>query len=260
MTTASPLSFSDYVVYVDESGDHSLVSIDDGYPVFVLSFCVFEKTRYSDVVAPSLRKLKFTTFGHDMVVLHELDIRKKTGAFSMMGKEKREIFLENLNILIGGADFTLISAVIDKYRLKKESTKETHVYYLAMQNGLERLYHFLQSQGQESRLTHVVCEARGRAEDKDLELEFLRVCKGQNSLKRPLPFELIIADKKTNSEGLQFADLIARPVGLSVVRPNQSNRAFQILKKKFHKDAEGEIDGYGFDLYPVKSEKPQGSP
>jgi len=44
-------------------------------------------------------------------------------------------------------------------------------------------------------LTHVVCEARGRAEDKDLELEFLRVCKGQNSLKMPLPFELIIADK-----------------------------------------------------------------
>jgi hypothetical protein len=252
--------YSDYIVYVDESGDHSLVSIDDGYPVFVLSFCVFEKHRYVDVIAPSLRRLKFTTFGHDMVVLHELDIRKKTGAFFMMGKEKREIFLEDLNSLIGEADFTLISAVIDKYRLKKESTKEVHVYYLAMQIGLERLYHFLQSQGQEFRLTHVVCEARGRAEDKDLELEFLRVCRGQNSLNKPLPFELIIADKKTNSEGLQFADLIARPVGLSVVRPNQSNRAFQILKRKFHRNTKGEIDGHGFALYPVKSEKPQGSP
>src|SRR6185295_16836789 len=79
---------------------------------------------------------------------------------------------------------------------------------------------------------------------KDLELDFLRVCKGQNSLKKPLPFELIIADKKTNSEGLQFADLAARPVGLSVIRPNQTNRAFQILKKKFHKGPEGEIHGY----------------
>jgi len=258
VTIASP--YSEYIVYVDESGDHSLVSIDDGYPVFVLSFCVFEKNCYSDVIAPSLRKFKFTTFGHDMVVLHELDIRKKTGAFSMMSKERREIFLEGLNVLISKADFTLISAVIDKYRLKKESTKETHAYYLAMQTGLEKLYHFLQSRGQESRLTHVICEARGRAEDKDLELEFLRVCKGHNSLKRPLPFELIIADKKTNSEGLQFADLLARPVGLSVVRPTQSNRAFQILKRKFHKNDKGEIEGYGFDLYPVKSEKPQGSP
>ena len=28
-------TFSNYIVYVDESGDHSMVSIDDNYPVFV---------------------------------------------------------------------------------------------------------------------------------------------------------------------------------------------------------------------------------
>lgn len=33
--------FSDYVVYVDESGDHSLASIDPDYPVFVLALCIF---------------------------------------------------------------------------------------------------------------------------------------------------------------------------------------------------------------------------
>ena len=33
--------FSDYIVYVDESGDHSLESIDINYPVFVLAFCIF---------------------------------------------------------------------------------------------------------------------------------------------------------------------------------------------------------------------------
>lgn len=79
-------------------------------------------------------------------------------------------------------------------------------------------------------------------------------------LKKTLPFELIIADKKTNSEGLQFADLAARPVGLSVIRPGQSNRAFEVLQKKFHKNNEGEALGYGFYLYPPKSEKPQGGP
>ena len=35
--------FSDYVVFVDESGDHSLVSVDPSYPVFVLAFAIFEK-------------------------------------------------------------------------------------------------------------------------------------------------------------------------------------------------------------------------
>ncbi len=35
--------FSKYIVYVDESGDHSLQSIDENYPIFVLAFCVFHK-------------------------------------------------------------------------------------------------------------------------------------------------------------------------------------------------------------------------
>ncbi len=177
-----------------------------------------------------------------------------------MNKERREVFFDDLNALIAQADFTFLATVIDKYKLKKELTKDTHVYHLAMQVGLEKLHHFLQSRNQHNRLTHIICEARGRVEDRALELEFSHVCSGHNSLKKILPFELIIADKKTNSEGLQFADLAARPVGLSVVHPNQSNRAFQILKKKFHKNNNGETSGYGFHLYPVKSEKPQGSP
>ena len=57
------LKHSDYIVYVDESGDHSLKSIDEGYPIFVLTFCVFLKEYYSDVVTPAVRRLKFATFG-----------------------------------------------------------------------------------------------------------------------------------------------------------------------------------------------------
>jgi len=254
------LEYSDYIVYVDESGDHSLSSIDQAYPVFVLSFRIFQKTHYSHAITPALRMLKFDTFGHDMVILHEQDIRKKTGAFHQMGKDSRELFLENLNSLIAKTDFTLIATIIDKYKLKKHQSQDTHVYHLAMELGLEKLYHFLQSHNQQHRLTHVICEARGRVEDRALELEFSQVCSGQNSLKQVLPFKLIIADKKTNSEGLQFADLAARPVGLSVIRPTQMNRAFQILHKKLHRNSKGEIAGYGFHLYPLKSEKPQGHP
>ncbi|MBY0528925.1 MAG: DUF3800 domain-containing protein [Rhabdochlamydiaceae bacterium] len=260
MSIAPSTNYSDYIVYVDESGDHSLTSIDEQYPVFVLSFCVFEKTYYAHRVTAALRMLKFTTFGHDMVILHEQDIRKKIGSFHLMNKERREVFFENLNALIAQAEFTLFTTVIDKYKIKKEHSKDTHVYHLAMELGLEKLYHFLQSRDQDSRLTHVICEARGRVEDRALAFEFHEICSGQNSLKKPLPFELIISDKKTNSEGLQFADLAARPVGLSVVRPSQLNRAFQILQKKFYRNSEGKESGHGFYVYPLKSEKPQGSP
>jgi hypothetical protein len=73
-------------VYVDESGDHSLASIDPEYPLLVLSFCIFRKDEYVQRVTPALRQLKFATFGHDMVVLHEMDIRRRKGAFSRLSK------------------------------------------------------------------------------------------------------------------------------------------------------------------------------
>lgn len=85
-------AFSDYIVYVDESGDHSLVSIDPEYPIFVLSFCIFRKDEYAQAMTPAVRRLKFETFGHDMAILHEIDIRKKKGLFSKLGKEARVTF------------------------------------------------------------------------------------------------------------------------------------------------------------------------
>lgn len=244
--------FSDYIVYVDESGDHSLTSIDAGYPVFVLSFCVFRKDDYADRVTPAVRKHKFEMFGHDMVVLHEHEIRKKTGAFARLGKEAREQFMESLTNIIVAADFTLIAVVIDKRRLASKYVNPAHPYHLAMAFGLERLHRLLRSQGQEDRIAHIVCEARGSKEDAELELEleFRRIRDGANYFNKRLPFELVIADKKTNSEGMQLADLTARPIGLSVLRPEQPNRAMAILESKFYLDGTGNKNGFGLKVFP----------
>jgi hypothetical protein len=38
--------------------------------------------------------------------------------------------------------------------------------------------------------------------------------------------------KAANSTGLQLADLTARPIGLSALRPGQPNRAFDIIRSK----------------------------
>jgi len=244
------IAHSDYIIYVDESGDHGLQSVDPTYPLFVLTFCVFEKKYYSHVVTPTLRMLKFSTFGHDMVILHERDIRRKTSSFSSLNKEQREQFLATVTHLIGQTDFTLISVVIDKFKFKKNGPIETHIYHLAMQLGLEKVYQFIQSRDQKDRLTHIIFEARGRTEDIALELEFQRVCNRYNSLQVQLPFKIIIANKQTNSEGLQFADMIARPIGISVLRPKQPNRAIEILEKKFYQNEKGEKLGHGLYLYP----------
>lgn len=241
---------SDYIVYVDESGDHSLTSIDPDYPVFVLSFCIFRKTDYAQTVTPVIRQLKFATFGHDMVVLHEADIRRKKGAFSRLSKEPREAFLNALTDIIGVADFQLVAVVIDKRKLKDRYNNPAHPYHLALEFGLERIYRLLKGAGQEDTLTYIVCEARGAKEDAELELEFRRIRDGANYFHRPLPFDLIIADKKTNSEGLQLADLTARPIGLTVLRPEQANRAAEVLEGKFYRDKTGSKVGMGLKVFP----------
>jgi len=42
----------------------------------------------------------------------------------------------------------------------------------------------------------------------------------------------VFVDKRSNSSGLQLADLMARPIGLKVLRPLQENRAFEVLRPK----------------------------
>ncbi len=241
---------SDFIIYVDESGDHSLESIDPEYPVFVLSFCIFRKNDYATRVTPAIRQLKFATFGHDMVVLHESDIRRKKGAFSRLSKEPREAFLNQLTDIICAADFQLVAVVIDKRKLKDRYIRPAHPYHLALEFGLERIYRLLKNAGQDDGLTYVVCEARGPKEDAELELEFRRIRDGANYFHKPLPFDLILADKKTNSEGLQLADLTARPIGLTVLRPGQENRAAAALEGKFYRDKTGNKLGMGLKVFP----------
>lgn len=243
-------TFSDYLVFVDESGDHSLTSIDPQYPLFVLCFCIVHKDAYFNEITPRIRRLKADTFGHELVVLHEHEIRKRRGAFKALNKESREAFLGDLTEVIEEVDMTLVAVVIDKPKHKERYSTPYHPYHLALQFGLERIHDFMHQMGQGERITHIVCEARGKKEDDELELEFRRVCSGINRRHQNLPFELVIAHKQTNSEGLQLADLTARPIGLSVLRPEQQNRAFEVIARKLYVGKRGCVAGNGLKVFP----------
>ena len=226
--------FSDYVVYVDESGDHSLASIDADYPVFVLALCIFHKRHYAEKIVPAVEKLKFNYFGHDSVVLHENEIRKQKGVFAFLShRQTRDEFMEQLSSIMDASNFILIACVVDKTRLHRNEGAASNPYHIALGMCLEALRSFLAEKGQDELKTHVVVECRGKKEDAELELEFRRICDGTNPSNRHLPFDVVFADKKTNLTGLQLADLVARPVGLNHIRPAQSNQAFELLKKKF---------------------------
>ena len=239
--------FSNYIIYVDESGDHSLNSINIDYPPFVLAFCIFEKKKYSESAVSKVKEFKFKHFGHDMVILHENEIRRDKGWFKKLNsKDLKENFLNELTNIIEEEDFTLISTVIRKDKLVSHVNNP---YDIALKYCMERAYKFLASKNEHEKTTHIVVEQRGKKEDEELELEFRRICDGNNYQGIYFPFEIIMANKMTNSAGLQLADLVARPIGIKVLKPNQSNRAYDILEKKFHK-SNNTYQGIGLKIFP----------
>lgn len=254
-------SFSKYIVYVDESGDHSLTSIDTKYPIFVLAFCIFHKRHYWEKIVSELEAIKFEYFGHDQVVLHENEIRKEKGDFNIFANRiEKEQFLEKLTDILKQSNFILASCVINKNKFCQITETPNNLYHTALMHCMLSLFDFLREKGEEKTLTHVVVECRGAKEDRELELEFRRICDGKNPRDLQLPFEIKFSDKKAMSSGLQIADLVARPIGLSELRPEQPNRSFEVLKEKFYcKGGRTKVGkdfiGYGLKIEPfIKSE------
>lgn len=228
---------ADFIIYADESGDHSIRVIANEYPVFVLVFCLFSVRDYIEIVCPAIQSLKFKFWGHDGIVLHEHDLRKPHGDFSwMMAQDKRAEFYEDLNTIIETMPCRMIAVVVDKRLITTKYGPEVHPYHLSLQRGMLELQRTLSAHEQKKRHTNVIFESRGRTEDTQLMQEFLRVRDEMrvNSGSLPTQFNLTmrLAPKSMNLIGLQISDLIARPVGLMHLRPNQMNRSYHVLHNR----------------------------
>lgn len=230
-------SHGEYIFYADESGDHSLKSIDSSFPVFALSLCAFKKSTYCKQIIPRFLEFKFRYFGHDAVVLHERDIRMQSGSFEMFAADigLRQRFAQDLTQLLDEARFKIFPVVINKPLLNSDMFP-SNPYSISLKICLQMAYMFLKSARQHDNIHHFIFEKRGRKEDGELELEFRRIADGENDLRTAFPgFRIHFSDKRTNSTGMQVADLTARPIALSVIRPDQANRAFEIIRRKLFK-------------------------
>lgn len=231
---------SDYLVFVDESGDHGLVTLDEDFPVFALVFCIISKHEYINSLVPAVQQLKIDIWGHDQVILHEHDIRKEKGLFAVLrsNKDLREGFYERISQIIADASITLITSIIDKPKLLSKYTNPFNPYELALRFCMELTLKHLCRKGETGKRLHVLLEARGKSEDDQLELEFRRICGNQCDWHyktfdfQKMKFEPLFVPKASNCTGLQIADLIARPIALNYLRPEQPNRSWEIIKSK----------------------------
>ena len=232
--------FSDFIVYADESGDHGMVSIDPQYPMFALTFCVMRKDEYVGAVVPAMQRFKFGIWGHDSVVLHEHEIRKSLRPFGVLRTDRalRTRFFDELNALMDAAPMKIFASVIDKEKHRAKYANPWNPYEIALHFCMERLQAMMNRFEQHGKTVHVVFESRGAKEDAELELEFRRIASNQShwGYRRHdfsrFDFQPVFIPKAANASGLQLADLTARPIALSRLRPGQPNRAFEIIEPK----------------------------
>jgi len=232
--------FSEFIVFADESGDHGMATIDPQFPVFALIFCVFAKQDYTHVVEPAIRQLKFDFFGHDAIVLHERDIRKQSPPFDFLrgDPERREAFHQAINDLVTAMPVRVIAAVIDKAKHRERYDDPWNPYQIALHFCLERLCALLKTEEEAGRLIHVLFEGRGAVEDKELGEVFERIANDRahwgwrRTDFRHWQLAPVFVQKAANMAGHQLSDLIARPLALRVLRPDQPNRAAAIAQRK----------------------------
>jgi len=240
------------VVYLDETGDHSMELIDQGFPVFGVVMVICDSEKYINEIVPHVCKLKFDFFGHEGTILHSRDIRRAQKEFGFLTDPGiRPPFYERLNDIMSNNDYRIIAAFIRKQRHKdRYGDWANHPYDMALTFALERLLPLLEEAGQRS--VKIVAEARGGSEDTDLHYSFLKVVNegtGYISSDRfsKIHFDLEFRPKKSNLAGHQLADLAAYPIARYVIDRSKENPAFNIVRQKFYN---GPGNVYGLKIFP----------
>ena len=227
-------NFGDWLIFADETGDHGFGSAQTAFPVLAISFMLIRKKDYANLLVPKVKEFKHKYWGHDCVILHEREIRRKTGDFTFLkNPEIKERFMEDLNFLMSELPVYFVSAIIHKNSSvhKLQGQWLQNVYHRTFIYCLATVETFLKKQGQSGKLTPIICEQRGKNEDNELRrgFDFIRSSDTEILTNQ---FDLIFRPKMTNDEGLQIADLAVRPIAKLALNPLEPNRAIDMLRNK----------------------------
>jgi hypothetical protein len=238
-------------MYLDESGDFCLSKIDPTYPMFTLAGCIFDETEIKKL-EEGMNQLKLKYFNQVDLVLRSYDIRKQKKSFSsLIDTEKRNSFYQDLNDFIAKLDFTIISASINKIKLKEQFSDPQDPYDLCFKFILERSIMFI---GRKSDRVKFHFESRETHNDNRLRNIFDHFCNTKQSffIEEEIKSKLdgiYFSKKLENIPGIQIADLIAYPISKWVLNPDSENKAFQIFQNKIHSKDKKFIN-IGLKIFP----------
>lgn len=249
------------VLYLDESGDHDLVTITPGASVFVLGGVILDRTYARTVLEPRVRDFKTEWFGTHDIVFHTMDITRATKGFERLRTDPgfRIAFLEALSALLANLDYKVLACVIHKdQHVAKYGKRALDPYDLGLGILVER---FCAEIGDTVDGGIIYAEKRRPDLDHSLDVAWERLRahgtghltaqRGSQVDKRIIGLNL--KAKSVNIAGLQLADLVISPIrrhhlGL------RTHDNWDIVRDKLCADRQGRVDGYGLVVLP----KPRG--
>jgi hypothetical protein len=243
-----------YHLFIDESGDPSLNSINLEFPVFTLLGCLFDHDSYL-VMEEKINKLKVDFFDSENVILHSRDIRKCEGVFAkLFDLDIKAKFYNALNTILEQEKYTIIAVAIKKQDfIDKYGKISDDPYELSLSFLLERA--LMHTDHSVDNNIHIRIESRGKIEDSMLQKRYNRLLDIGSSHIVPNRFKerfskMEFVKKIDNDIGLQISDLCAYPVARHIINPKEPYPAYDIVKKKFRQGKNKSFLGYGLKIFP----------
>lgn len=244
-----------HMMFLDESGDHSLKKIDSQYPVFCLTGVIADEGKYTNLIDPYLDNIKLRYWENTDIIFHSRDIRKCEPPFdNLLNPNTRKAFYADLDEYVQTIPVTVLASVILKTQLVDLYVDPSNPYEISMLFLMERFLYFLEEINDTG---YITVEARDPKSNRDLFEEYSRILANGSSNSyfiHPSRFQSRITKiefvtKKQNENGHQLADLFAYPIATSVLHPKKENLAFDTIKPKF-REKNGRIKGYGLKIFP----------
>jgi hypothetical protein len=233
-----------YLAFIDESGDHVLdpARMDDESNVFVLAAVLFESNKYESF-DEQFKNLKTSYFGDSQIILHTKEMTRPARSKDIRNLKfhdpnfRRDFYLE-VNALVESIDCKIVACAIRKNLLLLQYGEHADDPYLfCFDNLLNRI--LFESSGE----VKIFPEQRRGGEDNKLEIAFLNAKLSGTKFIRGHVIKLRISefrimDKKTNSSGLQLADLIVTPIARNILnKPSRLGNEvlYSVVKEKIPK-------------------------
>lgn len=245
------------MMFLDESGDHSLTAIDPEYPVFVLGGIIVDAEYAQGELSDYVRQFKINHFGHDNIILHTADIaRNRNGFEALADGQTRKSFVLALNTLMHDLRFTVVACVIKKdLHLSKYGIGAVDPYLLSLNILVER---FCFEIGNVESGGRIIAERRNPTLDRQLELAWSGLRVAGTRYVRAVDINkrvsgLTLLSKKDNHAGLQLADLVVSPIGRHVAG-KQGREDWNVIEQKFRRRDDSYM-GAGLICLPAEDKK-----